>query len=84
MSVVAAIVVVAFGLLLIAFTGVVFVKPAIAVSSVALMCLPWQRHHRFGERVRPVLFRHLRLYAAGTFVFGALLLYAVFAGGGTA
>ena len=133
MSVVAAIVVVAFGLLLMAFTGVAFAKPAsaerflmrfassarthyveqgarllmaaalvvlsptmwqpkifwlvgwaIAVSSVALMCLPWQRHHRFGERVRPVLFRHLRLYAAGTFVFGALLLYAVFAGGGTA
>jgi hypothetical protein len=129
MSVTAAIVVVAFGVVLIAFTGVVFAKPAIAerflmrfassarahyveqvvrlsvgaalvvlspamwqpkvfwlvgwaivVSSAALMCLPWRWHHRFGERVRPMLFRRLRLYAVGTCVFGALLLYGVFAG----
>jgi hypothetical protein len=130
MSVVAAIVVVAFGLILIAFTGVVFAKPAIAerllkpfassarahyveqvfrllvgaalvvlspamwqpkmfwlvgwvivVSSTALMCVPWQWHHRFGERMRPIFFRYLWLYAAGAFAFGALLLYGVFAGG---
>jgi hypothetical protein len=133
MSVVAAIVVVAFGLLLIAFAGVVFAKPAIAerfllrfassarthyveqgfrllvgaalvvlspamwqpkmfwlvgwaivVSSAALVCVPWQWHHRFGEQVRPILFRHLRLYAVGSFAFGVLLLYGVFAGGGAA
>jgi len=133
MSLVTAIVVVAFGLVLIVFTAVVFAKQAIAerflmrfatsarthyveqvfrllggaalvvlspamwqpkifgivgwaivVSSVALMCLPWQWHHRFGERVRPILLRHLRLYAVGTFAFGALLLYGVFAGGGAA
>jgi hypothetical protein len=131
MSVVAAIVVLAFGLVLIGFTGVVFAKPAIAerflmrfassarthyveqvfrlligaalvvlspamwqskmfwlvgwaivVSSAALVCVPWQWHHRFGERVGPILFRHLRLYAVGAFAFGALLLYGVFAGGG--
>ena len=133
MRVVAAIVVVAFGFLLIAFAGVVFAKGAIAeqflmrfassarthyveqvfrlivgtalvvlapamwqpemfwlvgwaivVSSAALMCVPWQWHHRFGERVRPILFRHLRVYAAAAFAFGALLLYGVFAGGGAA
>ena len=133
MSVVAAIVVVAFGLVLIAFTGVVFAKPAtaerflrrfassarthyieqvfrlligaalvvrspamwqpntfwlvgwaIVVSSAALMLSPWQWHHRFGERVGPTLFRHLGLYAAGSFAFGALLLYGVFAGRGGA
>jgi hypothetical protein len=133
MSAVAAIVVVAFGLVLFAFTGVAFAKPAIAerflmrfassarthyveqvfrlligaalvvlspamwqpkmfllvgwvivVSSVALVCVPWQWHHRFGERVGPILFRHLRLYAVGSFAFGALLLYGVFAGGGAA
>jgi hypothetical protein len=130
MSLAAAIVVVAFGLLLIAFTGVAFARPAIAerflgrfassarthyveqmfrilvgaalvvlspamwqsnifwlvgwaivVSSVALACVPWQWHHRFGERVGPILFRYLRLYAVGSFAFGALLLYAVFSGG---
>jgi len=133
MSAVAAIVVVVFSLVLIAFTGVVFAKPEIAerflrpfassarahyveqicrllvgaalvvlspamwqpkmfwlvgwcivVSSVALICLPWQWHHRFGERVRPILVRHLRLYAAGTFALGSILLYGVFAGGGAA
>src|SRR5262249_9523932 len=130
MSLVAAIVVVAFGLLLVAFTGVVFAKPAIAerflmrfassaqthyveqvfrllvgaalvvlspamwqpktfwivgwaivISSAALMCIPWQWHHRFGNLVRPTVIGYLRLYAAGAFAFGVLLLYGVFAGG---
>ena len=132
MSVVAAVVVVAFGLSLIAFTSVAFAKPAIAerflsafassarthyveqvvrllvgaalvvfsptmwqpkmfwlfgwaivVSSAVLLCLPWQWHHRLGERFRilPLLVRHLRLYAVGTCALGALLLYGVLAGG---
>ena len=133
MSEFAAIVVVAFGLVLIAFTGVVFAKPeiverflmrfassarthyveqvfrllvgaalvvlspamwqpkmfwlvgwVIVVSSTALMCVPWQWHHRFGERIRPAFFQYLWLYAVGAFAFGALLLYGVFAGGGAA
>ena len=130
MSQVAAVVVVAFGLLLIVVTGVAFAKPAVAesflmrfassarahyleqifrlligaalivlspamwqptmfglvgwaivVSSAALMCVPWQWHHRFGERMLPIVVRHLRLYAVGLLAFGALLLYGVFAGG---
>ena len=133
MSQAATFVVVAFGFFLIAFTGAVFVKPAIAerfvavfassarthyveqvlrlligaalvvlspamwqsnlfwligwaivISSVALICAPWQWHLRFGERVRPMFRRHLRLYAVGAFAFGALLLYGVFAGVGAA
>ena len=130
MSAAAAVVVVAFGLLLIAFPGVAFAKPAIAerfltafatsarthyveqvvrlligaalvvrspimwqpkmfwlvgwaifVSSAVLLCVPWQWHHRLGERVLPLLVRHIRLYAVGPFAFGALLLYGVLAGG---
>src|SRR5277367_3115894 len=133
MSQVAAVVVVAFGLLLVVFTGVTFAKPAIAerflmrfassarthyveqlfrlligaalvvlspamwqstmfwlagwaivVSSVALMCVPWRWHHRFGELMLPIVVRHLRLYAVGPLAFGALLLYGVFAGDGAA
>ena len=57
---------------------------AIIISSAALMCAPWQWHHRFGERVRPIFTRYLRLYAVGAFAFGALLLYGVLAGGKTA
>jgi uncharacterized protein YjeT (DUF2065 family) len=132
MIVVAAVVVVAFGLSLIAFTSVAFAKPAIAerflssfassarthyveqiarlligaalvvlspsmwqpkmfwlfgwvivVSSAVLLCFPWQWHHRLGERLRllPLLVRHLRLYALGSFALGALLLYGVVSGG---
>jgi len=128
MNLVAAFVVVAFSLLLIAFTGVAFSKPAsaeqflmrfassarthyveqvirliigaalvvlspvmwqpnifrlvgwaIVISSAALMCVPWQWHHRFAERLLPIVVRHLRLCAVGPFAFGALLLYGVFA-----
>ena len=57
---------------------------AIVVSSATLMCVPWQWHHRFGERMLPIVVRHLRLYAVGSLAFGALLLYGVFAGGRTA
>jgi len=130
MIAVAAVLVVAFGVFLIAFTGVTFAKPvmaegflmrfassarthyteqalrlligaalvvlspsmwqpnvfwlvgwAIVVSSAALMCVPWQWHHRLGERVLPIVARHLRLYAVGSLAFGALVLYGVFAGG---
>ena len=57
---------------------------AIVVSSVALMCVPWQWHHRFAERLLPIVVRRLRLCAVGPCAFGALLLYGVFAGGGAA
>src|SRR4051812_33268382 len=52
---------------------------AIVTSSVALMLIPWQWHHRLGKKLWPGLIRHLRLYAIGSFVFGAVILYAVFA-----
>jgi hypothetical protein len=132
MSVVAAVVVVAFGLSLIAFTSVALAKPAIAgrflsvfassarahyieqgarlligaalvvlsptmwqpkmfwffgwavvVSSAVLLCVPWQWHHRLGERLGllPLLLRHLRLYAVGSFALGATLLYGIVSGG---
>ena len=51
----------------------------IVVSSVALMLFPWQWHHRFGKKILPVFIQHMRLYAIGTFAFGAVILYAVFA-----
>ena len=50
---------------------------AIVISSVALLLMPWQWHHRFGERVRPTLIRLVKVYAVGTFVFGCMLLYEV-------
>jgi hypothetical protein len=58
-----------------------FVGWAIVLSSLALILFPWRWHHRFGERVRPILIRRMKLFAVGFFTFGVLLLYGVFAAG---
>lgn len=68
---VAAVVVVAFGLCLIALLVVASAKPAVAVRFLGA----------FASSARAHLFRYLGLYVLGAFVFGVLLLYAVFAGG---
>jgi cell division protein FtsW (lipid II flippase) len=50
---------------------------AIVLSSLVLILTPWQWHDRFGERVRPILIRRVKLFAIGIFVFGVLLIYGV-------
>jgi len=37
----------------------------IVVSSLVLILTPWQWHDRFGEEVRPMLVRHMKLFAVG-------------------
>ena len=54
-----------------------FIGWAIVIGSVGLLLVPWQWHDRLGERLRPMVFRHMRLYGLGLFAFGALLLYGV-------
>jgi hypothetical protein len=54
----------------------------IVISSGALLCLPWQWHHRFGQRVLPIVVRHVRLYGLAAGAFGVILLFGVFAGSG--
>src|SRR5580704_19171732 len=51
---------------------------AIVLSSLVLILAPWQWHHRFGEKVRPMLIRRMKLFAVGLLAFGVLLLYGVF------
>jgi hypothetical protein len=58
-----------------------FLGWAIVVSSIVLILIPWQWHHRFGKGVIPMVVRHMRLFAVGLVAFGALLLYGVFAAG---
>lgn len=55
-----------------------FVGWAIVLSSLVLILSPWQWHHRFGEKVRPMLIRRMKLFAVGLLAFGVLLLYGVF------
>ena len=52
----------------------------IVVSSLVLIVTPWQWHDRFGEEVRPMLIRHMKLFAVGLLAFGVLLVYGVFTG----
>ena len=56
-----------------------FVGWAIVLSSLVLILTPWQWHHRFGEKVRPMLIRRMKVYAVGLLAFGVLIIYAVFA-----
>lgn len=51
---------------------------AIVLSSLVLILAPWKWHHRFGEKVRPLLIRRMNLFAIGILAFGVLLLYGVF------
>jgi len=51
---------------------------AIVLSSLVLILSPWQWHQRFGEKVRPILIRRMKLFAVGLLAFGVLLLYGVF------
>jgi hypothetical protein len=129
MNLVAAVVVVTFGLFLIGLTGVLFMRPAVAerffrgfassakthyteqairlligaslvvisptmwqpslfriigwaiiISSLALILIPWQWHHRFATQALPKLIRFMKLYAIGLLLFGVLLLYGVLGG----
>lgn len=52
----------------------------IVFSSMALILTPWQWHFRFGEKIRPALIKHMKVYAACIFVFAVVLLYGVIAG----
>jgi hypothetical protein len=46
-------------------------------STAGLLLIPWQWHHKFGTWAIPLAIRHIKLYAIGSFVLGALILYGV-------
>jgi hypothetical protein len=56
-----------------------FLGWAVVLSSLVLILSPWQWHQRFGEKVRPMLIRRMKLFAVGLLAFGVFLLYGVFA-----
>ncbi len=49
----------------------------IIVTTVGLLLIPWQWHHRFGTWAIPLALRHLKLYALGASALGTLILYGV-------
>ncbi len=55
-----------------------FLGWVIVGTAVGLILVPWRWHWRFGNRVMPILLRHMKLYAVGLFAFGVFLLSGVF------
>lgn len=49
----------------------------IVISTVGLLLIPWQWHHKFSLRVMPPVYRHLRLFGLGALALAALILYGV-------
>jgi hypothetical protein len=49
----------------------------IVVTTAALLLLPWRWHHELGKWVMPLVIRHMKLFALGSFALGTLVLYGV-------
>jgi len=47
------------------------------VTTIGLLLIPWQWHHKFGEWVIPLTLRYMKFYALGAFLLGALILYSL-------
>jgi hypothetical protein len=48
----------------------------IAISALGLLVLPWTWHRRFAGRVMPPLIRYGKLFAVGSLLLGAFVLFA--------
>jgi len=46
----------------------------IVATAISLLVLPWRWHHRFGKWAIPLAIRHMKLYAAGSFVLAVFIL----------
>jgi len=47
----------------------------VIVTTVGLLLIPWQWHHRFARWAIPVAIRHVKLLALGALGLGSLMLY---------
>jgi len=47
------------------------------VTSIGLLLIPWQWHHKFGEWAIPLTLCYMKVYALGAFVLGTLVLYSL-------
>jgi hypothetical protein len=49
----------------------------IALTSIALLLIPWRWHHRLGTRVIPLTIRHMRLFGLGASALALFILYGL-------
>ncbi len=45
------------------------------VTTIGLLLIPWQWHHKFGEWAIPLTLRYMKFYAFGAFLLGIFILY---------
>ncbi len=46
----------------------------LVVTTVCLILIPWRWHHKFAQKSIPHVIRHLKLFAATSFVLGIFVL----------
>ena len=47
------------------------------VTTIGLLLIPWQWHHKFGEWAIPLTLRYMKFYALGAFILGVLIIYSL-------
>ncbi|MEP0985657.1 hypothetical protein [Ekhidna sp.] len=47
-------------------------------TSILLLIIPWQVHHRFGKWAIPLTIKYIWLYASIAAILGMIILYAIF------
>jgi len=48
----------------------------LVVTTIGLLLIPWQWHHKFGKWAIPLTLRYMKFYALGAFLLGAFILYS--------
>lgn len=48
------------------------------VTTIFLLIIPWQWHHKFGQWVIPLVIQNLNIYGNATFALGTFMLYGLF------
>jgi hypothetical protein len=49
----------------------------LVVTSISLMLIPWQWHHKYGEWAIPLALRFMKVFAFGAFLLGVLVLFGL-------
>jgi len=47
------------------------------VTTIALLLMPWQWHHKLGEWAIPLTLQYMKFYALGAFLLGILVIYSL-------
>jgi hypothetical protein len=48
----------------------------LVVTTIGLLLIPWQWHHKFGEVVIPLTLKYMKFYALGALLLGIFVLYS--------